>query len=564
MARQSFTLRRTSFEGGSYLQYYPSDSSASAGAASATFLRGDNIQIAPNGEVGSILNSPSIFEAYAYDYGIVKLNWGITLSPVGLTPSPYSVYIVYSSAGHPETIAEGQILVETRTQSEFLHIEVPNTWAYYTMFVRFVSSNGDDYYEPVARLSVLMPTNYESTDSLYKRIPAYYRNLDQESTESLYKYLSIFGWDIDRIRTTLDYMISMKDPQVAEVETLNNLAYEMGVDLEAHELSAERLRNLLDSIGTIRRSKGTPSAISQELGALAGAQVDINTTTKTIKVYAQRCNLIKDPMQVNGVAAGIDGGSPLSTSVITYDASTVGSSYSPGGLDGGTPSSSGSSSTVTTQKWVSYPSPSNVNNVVLETAYADVPVIAGDVLYFSIQTGNSLKKTQDSVVSVSLYTTGGTASGTLIVTDTVPVIVDAVHYWKLVVPETYTTYTNAVLSINFASNKNDMGYVPEDFKYLLMERNFEGTYFDGDTILGGWLVEGGTSISDYRWLDPANPTKSFSVYTANFQKTKNVIKRMISHILPASELITSGTAYSNVTPTANLKYTITHNNVPGI
>lgn len=564
MARQSFTLRRTSFEGGSYLQYYPSDSSASAGAASATFLRGDNIQIAPNGEVGETLNSPSLFEAYAYDYETVKLNWGITLSAIGVTPAPYSVYIVYSSTGHPETIAEGQIVVETRTQSEFLHTDVPNTWAYYTMFVRFVSSNGDDYYEPVARLSVMLPTRYGSTDDLYKRIPAYYRNLDQEASDHLYEYLSIFGWDIDKIRTTLDYMISMKDPQIAEVETLNNLAFEMGVDLEAHELSAERLRNLLDAIGTIRRSKGTPSAITQELSALAGAQVDISTATNTIKVYAQRCNLIKDPMLTNGVAAGIDGGSPLSSSIISYDAGTVGASYSPGDLDGGTPSSSGGSSTVTTQKWVSYPNPTNNTQVVLETAYADVPVIAGDHLYFSIQTGNLLKNTQDAVVSVSLYTTGGTASGTLIAVDTTAVIVNAVHYWKLEVPETYTTYTNAVLSIKYASNKNGISYTSDDFKYLLMERNFEGTYFDGDTVLGGWLVDGGTSISDYRWLDPANPSKSFSVYTANFQKTKNVIKRLISHILPASELITSGTAYSNRTPTANLKYTITHNNIPGI
>lgn len=564
MARQSFTLRRSTFEGGSYLQYYPSDSSASAGAASATYLRGDNIQIAPSGEIGAVLSSPSLFEAYAYDYGTVKLNWGITLSAAGVVPAAYSVYIVYSRTGHPETIAEGQVIVETRTQSEFLHTAIEDTWAYYTMFVRFLSTSGDDYYEPVARLSVLLPTNYGSTDDLYRRIPEYYRNLDQSNNEDLYTYLSIFGWDMDRIRTTLDYMIAMKDPQVAEVETLNNLAYEMGVDLEAHELGAERLRNLLDAIGNIRRSKGTPSAISQELGALAGAQVDIDTTAHTIKVYAQRCNLIKDPMLENGVAAGLEGGFPESpTSIVTYDAETVGASYG-STIDGGSPTFSGGPSSISTQKWVSYPNPTNETHVVLETAYADVPIIAGDALYFSVQTGNPLKPVQDAIVSVSLYTTGGTASGTLIATDTSSVTVNAIHYWKLEVPESYTTYTNAVLSINFESVKNGINYTYDDFEKLLMERNYEGIYFDGDTILGGWLVDGGTSISDYRWLDPANPSKSFSVYTANFQKTKNVINRLISHILPASELITSGTAYSNRTPTTNLKYTITHNNIPGI
>jgi hypothetical protein len=267
-------------------------------------------------------------------------------------------------------------------------------------------------------------------------------------------------------------------------------------------------------------------------------------------------------MLVNGVAAGLDGGYPSTdmTSVTVYDAGLAGTvSFSPT-YTGGTPTDGGSNATVTTQKWVGYPNPSNGTQFVLETAGADVPVISGDSLYFSIQTGSLLKPVQDAVVSVGLYT----SASALIAEDTSPVRVGSTKYWKLDVPSSFSSYTNAKVRITFTSVYNSVNYNFDDFKYLLLERNYEGEYFDGYTRLGGWLVDGVNTISDYRWLDPANPNASFSVYTANYQKTKNVIKRLIPSILPASELVTSGTVYSNVIPTSNLKYTVTYNNIPGL
>jgi hypothetical protein len=161
---------------------------------------------------------------------------------------------------------------------------------------------------------------------------------------------------------------------------------------------------------------------------------------------------------------------------------------------------------------------------------------------------------------VGLYT----SASALIAEDTSPVRVGSTKYWKLDVPSSFSSYTNAKVRITFTSVYNSVNYNFDDFKYLLLERNYEGEYFDGYTRLGGWLVDGVNTISDYRWLDPANPNASFSVYTANYQKTKNVIKRLIPSILPASELVTSGTVYSNVIPTSNLKYTVTYNNIPGL
>lgn len=597
MARKSFTLKRDTFEGGSYLQYYPTSVSASSGAASATYLKADNLQFAPGAPLTS---NVSFFEGYCDDYNTVRLEWGVNIVEPGVSPTPYEIYICYSPLGHPETVLEGQLLLNTRSEQKLIHKVYDEEWAYYTMFIRYLSNSDDEYYEPVAKLSVLLPTNYGSVEDLYERVPSWYRELDEYSgAGALKKMLGIFGWDIDRIRTVLDYMIAMKDPQSAEVETLNNIAKDLGVDLEAHELGADRLRKLLDVIGELRRAKGTKGAIERELTAIAGADVALDTDLRVIYVYAQRCNLVKDPMFVNGVQAGLDGGLPTSVPNLTFDVGFpytgwtetggkdgdepgytdyVGSAgggldalqYGPGVLfDGGTPGGSTIEPiTGSEQKWISYPDPSTGSFETLETQGADIPVRYGDVFYFSVQQSQTLKTIEDAILGVSFYTEGGLSEGELIVTDTSPVEVNGIKYWRLEIPESIEAYTRAVLSLKFTPVVNNISYTYEDFSKVLLERNYLGDYFDGDTKKGGWLVDNMTSISDFRWRDPENPNTSlpataFSVYTPNYQKTKNVIQRLLPDILPATELVTKGIIYSNRTTMENPKYRVIYDMIPG-
>lgn len=601
MARKSFTLRRGTSEGGSYLQYYPSTNSASAAAASATYLRADEIQFAP---ASSLRSGISFFEGYCDDYNTVTLKWDVGLEEPGLLPTPYDLYIVYSPTGHPETVIEGQLLINTRSERSFIHKVYDYQWAYYTMFVRYLSNSDDEYYEPVAKLSVLLPTNYGTAEDMYDRIPLWYRGLDEtQGNESLKKFLRVFGWDVDRIRTILDYKIAMKDPQVAEVETLNNIAGDLGIDLRAQELGADRLRKIVDIIGELRRSKGTKGAIERELTAIAGSDVIVDTTNKSIFVYAQRCNLVKDPKFVNGVQAGLDGGVPTSNPVLTFDVGFpftgwnkddleyndyVGSAggdldvlgYSVGALfDGGTPSPFGRDPIIgSQQKWISYPDPETGAFENLETLGSDIAVRFGDIFYFSVQQSSTLKNIQDSIVKVSLYTDGGLSEGTLIVSDSEPVEVNGIRYWRLEIPESipdgiggeisFDDYSPAVVSLVFRPVLGNLSFTYDDFSNILLERNYLGEYFDGDTRKGGWLVENMNSISDFRWRDPDNPNNSvpaasFSVYSPNYQKTKNVIQRLLPDVLPVPELITRGTAYSNRPVTSGLKYRIFYDVIPG-
>jgi len=570
------------------------------------------------------------------------------------------VHIVYSSTGCPDTIAEGTRIVDTRTIGEFRHIGIEDDWAYYTMFIRYLSNSGDDYYEQVAKLEVLIPNDYGSTEDLYSKIPVYYQNQDENSSGDLKKYLSIFGWEVDKVRTTLDFSMSMKDPFVGNEETLNFLAQDMGVPLTTNDLGSQRLRELLKTVSTTRRNNGSPSSIEKYLEAICGSNVDINSTNKTIKVYSERVNLLKDPRFANGVAAGIDAGYPSSSySGVIYDnGSASTSAFTSPPLDGGTPSSVLTSATPTTQSWVNFSPAGNTGTSILETggitytvsnavyssasagtftyttsvphnftsgdlvditgvtpngynkakqsvivlsttsfktiaqgstpgtfstagkaskSYSYVNVIGGETFYFSTSipgSASGVKDVQGAIKSVSFYPTGGAGASlsTAIVTDTVPQVFGSTNFWRLEIPSNITTYTQATLSIEYYNSFKGQSISYDDFAYALLERDYIGTYFDGNTVEGGWLLSGLStgSISDYRWLGAKN--NSYSVYSANWKKTQQVVSRFLQSVLPVPELLTSGTLYSNgyykdtsnvISKTPTYKYAVTYDVIPG-
>jgi hypothetical protein len=585
MALQSFIIRKTP-ETGSYLQYEPGvyGSASVVGSASVTYLRGDGVQEAPtlSDEItaGGLLSKASFFKATCDEYGVVDISWGLTLYEVGAQVRPYEVVIVYSSEGCPETIGEGTTLIETRNISKIKQEDVVGPWAYYTMFVRFKSLTSD-YYEPVAKLTVLIPEAFGSTADLYSKIPMNYRLQDEQSSYHLYKYLSVFGWDVDRFRTLIRYIVAMKDPRVANGESLDHIASDLGVNLSSRELGVSRLRSYIDSIGKVRRSKGTKSSVTTSLSSISGSKVEM--TSDKIYVYPQRTNFIKDPRFENGVADSLDMGNPESNYIVSYDLggpSTAASSITTTFDGGDDPSGISLSITSITglEQWVLYDdntSPASSGYKFLETAYSAVPVnedpdtyninvIGGDTFFFSMRTSSGVTLQNSAISSVAFYDGTGSSGGSasLIVSDTSPQVVGGVSYWKLEVPRSITTYTPVVLSIRYDSSV----YGPDDFDKALLEKWYLGDYFDGDVVKGGWIVDQSNSVSDYRWL--GTPHKSFSVYTANYQKTRNVINRIIPEVIPIHNLlkpsVTTSVASNQLISPADYRYTIEHNAIPGV
>ena len=575
MTRKSFTLRDTNSPSGSYLAY-PSNGASAPGMPARTDddtrLRSDEIQLAPvltsnliPGTPGSLVG---FFGAEVRDYTSIDLSWEAPLVETvpASVPAATRVLIVYSAFGEPPTISDGDVLVDTNNTTTYTHVVPEGKWAYYTIFVKYESVAGGTFYEAAESLSVLVPKNYGSSNDLYSKIPTYYRVLDGDMDFGdggpLNKFISTVGWDIDKVRTEIDYLMSFKDPQIADGQALDYLAKDFGVNLESRELGAYRLRNILSSIGTLRRSIGTVSGIETFMTALTGSNVTVDTVNKVIKVHAQRINLIKDPNVYFGLDSVFDMGSYLGGYTTSYDAGYYDSTSYPASttFDGGTASATGSSGTNTNAKWtVTY---GTTTSLLLTTA-ADVNVNYGDTFYFSVQDAATISA-QAAITKVGLYLAGAVP----VVEDSAPKTIGSTKYWKFVIPSSVSSTTPVYLGITY---QNALITDPTiAFKKMLLERFINGQYFDGDTVLGGWLVSG-SNVSDYRWYDSTRPSatqdtlrnNSFSVYNANYQKTKVVANRLLMDILPITQLSTSATQYSNQTSIPTPLWSIRFNYIPG-
>ena len=620
MAFVSFTLRRPALDRGSYARYDADTfgTAASAGNAASAgtwvyefdrdtdqYLRSDNYQIPPNTFVTSFL------EASAVSYGAVTINWELPLvSEIGADTVPTEGVLVYSSSGPAATVASGSVLVESSNVFSYEHSGVrEGKWAYYTLFVRYQSDTGVDFYEPVASVEVLVPYNYQSTLLLWDRIPEYHRDQDALIGEDvdaasdyavkelgclpvggkvgpLFKFLSIFGFEMDRMRTTIDYLMVSRDPAEANTEVLDSLASTLGLAVNSSAISVERLRALLDDLGYIRRAKGTLEGARLYGRAVSGSDIDVDSTNRTIKIYAQRTNYITDPLDATGVVSSraahevevvrsiynrgsydpttyVDGNSatyPQKLSIEEYATGMYWTSASAGTFKGATV---GVGDYITAYRkdgnieFAVQPRTFSATNYSAYTTYS----VAGTeytpngsgasvgvnhlLLRFSdpipVKAGDTVAASVHSTVGTTALVSGrlvdesgniiGISTGTTLANDSKAVEIPAVNN----VSETDWTIGFVELFINLETVS------AYDLSYILVERNRLGNYFDGSIKRGGWISNpAGTSrTSDYNWSsegeNTGNAYESISVYSEDFQRTRSVIGYFFTQILPVTQ-----------------------------
>jgi len=535
MARVSFTLRNeaTNPDLGSYLrfddtfEYVTSQPGGSVGAAASisrtnydSALRADGLQIAP------MEFDETYFEGESNCYGKVDLEWGVNITTVEATPVVTGVVLVYSPWGEPQTISAGNILVESTSTYEFLHTDVPTgKWAYYSLFVHYESTGGDDYYERAASLAVLPPVDHGSTLDLWDRIPSYYRyqdgqigsvtndeclgvNLPADSVVGpLFKFLSIIGFDMDRIRTIADHVMVSRDPLVANTPTLGAIGDMLGVPLETTDLGSQRMRTFLNDVGYFRRSKGTELGTEYFAQSVSGSDILIDQTNQEITLYSQRVNYVTVPKNGSGIVTHRAAGDVEQAEVSALDFSDT--TYAP---------YSGSYSySIPTFTTTGTGASAGVNSVMIHIDSV-VPVQLGDSVGFTVHSGVGtsaikwvrLVDAAENVVGFEdvpiglAYEVGATANAsTGIWTDT---------YVELLV---------------------DLSEVPSmDLSSLLAERNHLGEYFDGDTVRGGWLIDA-SSVSDYRWSGSANLSQS--IFAEDYERSKSIIDELLFDVFPITE-----------------------------
>lgn len=633
MARVSFSLRRDVADQGSYVRY--DDAEFGVRADSDGTLRADGYQLPP-GEFPD-----NFFQAVPVGYGAVQIDWGITYYEISGSTAVTEVIVMYSDVGEPQTVSSGSEIVRTSTDFEYFHEynhlskdrpPEPGKWAYYSLFAHYASTAGDDYYERLASLSVLVPKDYGSTMFLYKRIPAYYRDLDEaqatyvnpESQAALrdygtiplngrigplFRFLSVAGYDMDKVRTLIDYLMIGRDPALAETETLDAIAEQVGVPLRTSDLGASRLRSLLDEIGVLRRTKGTLDSLITIGRAISGSDVEFDEDNLSLKFYSQRVNYITDPLDLTGgfthrpAHEVEDYAIRTSNSQGSYDPSTY-----VAGASATYPTPTSGDSYQTGMYWTASASAGGFNGfpvavgdlIVAYGAPSGTPMDADEV-QFGVNPVDVSATTYDSYTPYTMpsasdpnFLRGTSADGVdrLLVhlTDPIPVkrgdnVGISVHdtigtsyaVWARLVdvdgnivgwsslqtradnfPAYQVPAVNNVVdddwTVVFVELLVDISSTEQyRMRNVLAERNFIGKYFDGNTSIGGWLIDDLSSTSDYRWSSEGenngNAYQSISIYTEQFRRTRGILKELFFSFLPLSEdyRYRDGTGEPNIT-----------------
>lgn len=296
MARASFTFKTTlgttASVSGSFLQA----GSDNIGTDDTSALKADGYVIPPEAIVET-----SYIEATATDYDKVSVEWALSSalsSTLDGTPRARSLVLTYSLIGPPQTLGEGLPLVTitaANTASTYIHPNLPSGgWVYYSLFVKYESTAYRSWYEKVAETQVLVPRNYGSVDALYRRIPLHYRLEDQQIGATnvlssslevlpqnlqfsgpLYRMLEPFGWEIDVLRTFIDYTMQQKDPFVANTEMLDLIAEEIGLPMNSQTLGAIKLRDLISHYAYLTQNEGMATGVEEFIASLMGSNVEI-------------------------------------------------------------------------------------------------------------------------------------------------------------------------------------------------------------------------------------------------------------------------------------------------
>jgi hypothetical protein len=538
MARQSFRLRRPTTGGdatkvGSFVR----------GTAEIQLLAGAEVLDSDSSirSTGIITQIPtadiSMFEGVATEYNGVLLNWQLEegfkeLVEIGNGESGLlSVLIVYSETGFPQTVLDGQVILDSATNSYFHQevIQYPSSggtitvtkpesgkWAYYSLFAYFNNDglNGDYFYELLSSIEVLVPHNYGSLDTLWNRVPVYYREQDLKYDNHLYKFLDVFSFELDRTRTLIEAVTTNYDPLLAEADAIKELSSMLGLELGVEDIGVSRTRSLLHDIGYLRKNKGTEDATKAYLTAVSGSEVTVFTGASapfyTYAVHAERANLVADPRFV-----GTQG-----TTWDVYSQNSVTVSTSP---VEGIQITAGASATKVA--------------VVCKVA---IPMDVNHTYYTSVQWDGT-----PTVVYGGVWSAGASWSDWSTVyptADLVPTGNASRSAYTMLTAASGTKYP--VLLFSLAANQSIKLY------RWMVEPNKAGDFFDGDTVFGGFLYQNFTS--DYKWS--GTRFSSYSIYSANRKRTQDSITRLLPKILPVTLMgLDSG----------NAKYAVQFDWIPG-
>lgn len=598
MAYTSFKLRNTIANGGSALRRTNVDQNGANPGGSGTAVYDSGLR-----SDGFIVPVPpeyleSTFSADVFERGQIELRWelgtALVSAPATLDFEPVELVIRASQYGEPVTVGDGIFVVSTTYDGyieNYIDVAGPSRpyigegkWAYYSVFIKYQNSADEAFYEKVADVSVQTPYDFNSTASLWERIPLYYRQLDQnfvdtvqeysEQNGPLYRYVDLFGWELDKIRTTIYDTMRISDPDVIHSSAIDALASQTGVEFSKNALGTGKLRNVLNNIGYLRRAKGTKSSVMSYISALTGCGVTYASNTNSFNVHPMRANLLSDPLFAQASTnSDVDlvSGDSIRVTRLFADLNTGGVEHGWGlyitndpsdpvpmvSVSNGTITIDVTGSSFDTQIMVYGRKSFTYNNDLVYYGSAEV---AGQLFEgtFSLR---FITPEQRDAIEIDPTPPPGMWPDFYDFWNNSPGLPDP-HY-RPTFPEFSHPTRRVVGSVPYPLYDTfglpslivvPMFYMRTSdnvitFKEPMVEySNSSGDFFTGNTPGGGFLPDSTGSLNegiyDYHWGESANGTANadFSYYTIDFQRSKEVTEYVVNnYIVP----VTYGTATIN-------------------
>lgn len=212
--------------------------------------------------------------ARCVDYGSILVDW---VAPAGAWTH---LRLVRSSSGPPIATNDGVTVVEGyRPNNAFLDGDLVSGREYhYTVFVYAVTVGT---WINAGSASARCARNYGYTDALWRRLPGLYKldsfaelTATQVETSTLRRFLSIFGFQLDVMRTDLDALMKIASGAEVPYAALPAMLRQLGFDPEP-ELTSRVSRQLAANSLPLYQSKGSALCLENLTNVVAGWDCDI-------------------------------------------------------------------------------------------------------------------------------------------------------------------------------------------------------------------------------------------------------------------------------------------------
>lgn len=224
------------------------------------------------------------FVGQAIDYETIMLTWQ---HPVNAN-SVIDFRLLRSRYGFPVDENDGTIILDSDDggfpATQYFDSEIiPGQMHYYGIYMLIQLSGGVQTWYRAGFYAVLAINNATSTDWLLSRIPEYYTDIDpsNEITSSdafansyLDQFMAIFGWGEDYLKTQLDIIANVNNPQKIPVNYLASLAATIGFPFYG-EITAGITRNAMSNNAALIKQRGTLQGIEAMITQLTSWGADV-------------------------------------------------------------------------------------------------------------------------------------------------------------------------------------------------------------------------------------------------------------------------------------------------